>query len=157
MKIHNQSHPSQTSTNSASYIPPHSRFHKHNKHLSKSVSQPKLAKISSLMLMTYQSPLLTLLKNKKTNKKTGWEKVIKARPCETSLDCRIQTQLLSTAVCIRSMCGISRALKLQGRWGPWSFRCARIFPKPCSLLPENHLKKSPISCAGEENISSSIS
>uniref|UniRef100_A0A673LW82 3-ketoacyl-[acyl-carrier-protein] reductase beta subunit n=1 Tax=Sinocyclocheilus rhinocerous TaxID=307959 RepID=A0A673LW82_9TELE len=31
---------------------------KHNKHLSKPVSHPKLAKLSLLMLMTYQSPLL---------------------------------------------------------------------------------------------------
>lgn len=48
---------------------------KHNKHLSKSVSQPKLAKISPLMLMTYQSPLL--LSPKKLTKRRGGKRSLR--------------------------------------------------------------------------------
>ncbi len=124
---------------------------KHNKR-SKPVSQPKLTKISSLMLMTYQSPFLISPK-----KKTGWEKIIKARPCATSLDWSRDPDAPSIYGSVRLIiCWISRTLKLQGRWGPWSFRgvhlSTALFPTSREPAPPT-TQKSPISCAWEEDIS----
>ncbi len=113
---------------------------KHNKR-----SQPKLTKISLPMLMTYQSPLLISPK-----KKTAREKIIKARPCATSLDwAEIQTRRLSMAVCVWSICWISRTLELQGRWGPWSFRDVHL---SIALFPTSREQPPPppkkvLSCA----------
>ncbi len=102
---------------------------KHNKR-----SQPKLTKISLPMLMTYQSPLLISPK-----KKTAGKRIIKARPCATSLDwAEIQTRRLSMACASDQYAGSQGPLKLQGRWGPWSFRGLPSFHKPCSLHPENN-------------------
>lgn len=124
---------------------------KHNKHLSKSVSQPKLAKISSLMLMTHQSPLLPSRKNEQ---KDGVGK--------RSLRPGLVRHLWIVDPDAASIYGSVHLINVwdlkdpeaPGTMGSMEFQ---VCPSSCSLLPENHPKKSPISCAGEEDISSSIS